>query len=242
LPTNGHRKGDKSPTTNDPDTVLNRGFFKDINDNKKCAMSIILSPETLQQAEQETLVMTRNEKPVIQEAAVLVPIYQGEDSELRIILIRRSKGGLHGGQIAFPGGKREQRDRSLLETALREANEEIGIATESVEILEALPVVHTQTTGFRVSPFLARIIPPPQWCREEREVAEVLEVRVRDLAAPQADVEQFSTSSEPQHISFYQVGQDRVWGLTYRILKPIVPRLLARSPRFILDVRSPKFI
>ncbi len=192
-------------------------------------MSIKLSPEAIQQAEQETLVMTRNEKQVIQEAAVLVPIYQGEDSELRIILIRRSKGGLHGGQIAFPGGKRERRDSTLLDTALREANEEIGIATESVDILKALPVVHTQTTGFRVSPFLARIIPPPHWCREEREVAEVLEVRVLDLAAPQADVEQFPTSSEPSAHIVLPSGQDRVWGLTYRILKPLVPRLLANE-------------
>ncbi|MDM8561271.1 CoA pyrophosphatase [Candidatus Parabeggiatoa sp. HSG14] len=166
------------------------------------------------------------------EAAVLVPVYRGEDNELRMVFIRRSEGGPHGGQIAFPGGKHNQQDRSMLDTALRETREEIGIVTDSIEVLDKLPVVQTLTTGFRITPYLARIIPSKHWCIEEREVVEVLEVLVRDFAMPETHgeaVEQFSNCTTPQHISFYWLGLHRVWGATYRILKPIVPRLLANE-------------
>jgi len=88
----------------------------------------------------------------------------------------------------------------------------------------------TRTTGFRISPFLARIIPPDTWQREEREIAEILEVSLRDLTHPDTHgevVEQFSTWPEPRLTPFYQVGPYRLWGVTYRILKPLLPRLLA---------------
>jgi 8-oxo-dGTP pyrophosphatase MutT (NUDIX family) len=176
----------------------------------------------------------------MQEAAVLVPIYRGRDGELRLVLVRRTDTGIHGGQIAFPGGKRTRGDRTLLETALRETREEIGIPSDAIEILEHLPVMETRTTGFRIYPFLARVVRPLEWCLEEQEVAEVLEVRIRDLACPEAqgeEIRHFSTGSEPQgiesqrseprQVSFYRVGPYKLWGATYRILKPLIPRLIA---------------
>lgn len=118
----------------------------------------------------------------------------------------------------------------MLDTALREAREEIGIAPETVEILEQLPVAKTTTTGFRIFPFLARIVPPATWQPQEREIAEVIEVRVRELTRPEAQgetIEHFSTWPEPRRIPFYRVGPYRLWGVTYRILRPLLPRLLA---------------
>jgi 8-oxo-dGTP pyrophosphatase MutT (NUDIX family) len=170
----------------------------------------------------------------MQVAAVLVPIYFDQHGELRLVLVRRTERGIHGGQIAFPGGKRIPEDGTFLETALREAHEEIGISSDSVEVLEHLPVIETRTTGFRIHPFLARVIPPAKWCLERQEIAEVLEVRVKDLASPQArgdDIGHFSTSPEPQRVPFYRVGPYKLWGATYRILEPLIPRLLAREWR-----------
>ena len=83
--------------------------------------------------------MTEFEKPV-KKAAVLVPIYRRDDGDLQLILIRRSSGGIHGDQLAFPGGKLEPRDRSMRETALRETQEEIGITSDKIQILAALPL------------------------------------------------------------------------------------------------------
>ena len=173
--------------------------------------------------------MTEFEKPV-KKAAVLVPIYRRDDGDLQLILIRRSSGGIHGNQLAFPGGKVEPQDRSMRETALRETQEEIGITSDKIQILAALPLVDTKTTGFRISPFLARIIPPNTWNRQAREVAEIVEVRVGDLARPEAhghEEKHFPTWSAPRQTPVYRVGLYQIWGATYRILQPLIPRLLA---------------
>lgn len=164
------------------------------------------------------------------DAAVLVPIYRDAVGELRLVLVRRSEGGLHGGQLAFPGGKREPGDRSAFDTALREAAEETGLDPRRVEVLAELPVLETRTTNFRIAPFLARVIPPERWRPPPAEVAEVIEVRLADLVRPEAhgeSVERFPTWPGPRTIEFYRVGPHRLWGVSYRILHPLLPRLAA---------------
>ncbi|MCP3956644.1 MAG: CoA pyrophosphatase [bacterium] len=166
----------------------------------------------------------------MRESAVLVPVYRRGDGDLRMIVIRRAAGGLHGGQLAFPGGKRDPEDVSLRATALRETWEEIGLEEGRAEILHDLPVANTLTSNFRISPFLARIEPPGAWRPDEREVAEVLDVGVGTFARPRAhgeEMKDFPTWSQPRLVPFYRVESYRLWGLTYRILRPLVPRLLA---------------
>lgn len=154
--------------------------------------------------------------PALVESAVLVPVYRGTGGEVRLILIRRTHRGPHGGQIAFPGGMREDSDRDLQETALRETAEEIGLDPGNVRILEELPEVVTVTTGFRIRPFLARIEPPQRWRPQEEEVKEILDLAVSDLDGTEV------AASEP----CYPAGAGRIWGATFRILRPLVPRLL----------------
>lgn len=108
-------------------------------------------------------------------SAVLVPLYRDSQNRLRIILIRRSPGGIHGGQLAFPGGKHEPDDSSMLFTALRETHEEIGLAPDHVDILSKLPPVETKTTRFRIFPFLGSII-PTHWATDKHEVSEVIDI------------------------------------------------------------------
>ncbi len=166
----------------------------------------------------------------MQDAAVLVPVYRSGDGELRIVMVLRSAGGVHGGQVAFPGGKRDGCDGSMLETALREAREEVGLTTEMVEVLAHLPAIETRTTGYRVYPFLARITPPVQWQRAEREIADILDVALSELVRPGAHgttSERLSTWQKPAQVSFYRVGPHQLWGLSYRILHPLIPRLIA---------------
>jgi len=168
------------------------------------------------------------------EAAVLVPVFRREDGVLRIVLVLRSEHGVHGGQLGFPGGKREPTDHSLLDTAIREAAEEIAISRDRVEILQALPMVETLTTGYVISPFLARINPPRAWLNLSEEIAEVIEVSVQDLCRPEAHVEDmvdFPTWQGPRPIPFLKVAPHRVWGATYRILHPLLPRLAANEFR-----------
>src|SRR5512132_565962 len=166
---------------------------------------------------------------MVREAAVLVPVYRRPDGELMVVLVRRAQGGVHGGQLALPGGQRDPSDADLAATALREANEEIGLAADQLELLAALPVVETRTTGFRIAPFLARLTGPAPWRPQEREIAEVVEVPVADLARPGVRAEEvraFPTWPAPRRIQLWRVGGHEVWGVTYRILEPLVPRLL----------------
>jgi 8-oxo-dGTP pyrophosphatase MutT (NUDIX family) len=169
--------------------------------------------------------------PGTKDAAVLVPLYLDSGALHAVFTKRRDDLKRHAGEISFPGGRQDFPDEDLRTTALREAEEEIGLAGDRVELLTALPVVETQTTGFRIAPFLARLpTPPPSWRPQEREVAEVVELRVADLARPEVgaeEVREFPTWPAPRRIRLWRVGRYEVWGVTYRILEPLVPRLLA---------------
>jgi 8-oxo-dGTP pyrophosphatase MutT (NUDIX family) len=165
------------------------------------------------------------------DAAVLAPVYRDPQDRLRLVFIRRSPFGRHGGQIAFPGGRREPEDADLLSTALRESEEEIGLDPRSVEVLATLPIIETVGTGFRVAPFLGRLNgPPPTWRRQETEIDEILEIPIEDLMHPDAHaVEHWQLAGwpAPREIPFYRLGPYKLWGATYKIVEPLLARLIA---------------
>lgn len=166
----------------------------------------------------------------LRESAVLVPIFRDAVGEATLVLVRRTNYGVHGGQLAFPGGKREPADASLLATALRETEEEIGLPAAAIEVLAELPPVHTRSNGFQIAPFLARISPPPTWRFDPIELAEVLQVPVRHLADPTTagqELWQLPGWPAPELIDFWRVGPHHLWGATYRIVHALLPRLLA---------------
>jgi len=161
------------------------------------------------------------------EAAVLVPLFRRHEGDLRLILVRRAAHGRHGGQLAFPGGKRDPADASLVATVLRETREEIGLDSDAIEILEHLPAVDTTSSGFRIWPYLGRVRPPPRWRWQISEIDEVIEVSVSSLvAAEEVGPDSSPWSQEMREGPGYVVGPDRLWGVSYRILQPLLPRLL----------------
>lgn len=169
---------------------------------------------------------------LMKNAAVIVPVYREDNNELKIVLIRRSNHGVHSGQLAFPGGKYESSDASFMHTALRETEEEIGLPKDNITVLDELPVIETMATGFRIYPFLAKISPCRSWTIQESEVAEVLEVNVSDLVKPEYHAEElmeFDNWPYPQRIPYFKVGPHKLWGASYRILHPILPRLLSNE-------------
>jgi 8-oxo-dGTP pyrophosphatase MutT (NUDIX family) len=173
--------------------------------------------------------MADNQAPRV-DSAVLIPVYRDASGALRLVLIRRGAGGSHGGQLAFPGGKKEPGDPTMRETALREAQEEIGLAPADVKIVAELPRMDTRTTGFRIYPFLGRIEQPGEWQRNEREVAEIFEVPLATLARPEAqgeEVRQFTGWKQAEATPFLRIDQGQIWGATYRILRDLIPRLVA---------------
>jgi 8-oxo-dGTP pyrophosphatase MutT (NUDIX family) len=165
------------------------------------------------------------------EAAVLVPLHLDAAGERRIVLIERTRHGVHGGQVALPGGRREPGDTTLRETAVRETVEELGLPPSTVvPLLDLAPVV-TRSTGFVVTPVVGRLLAvPPVWRPQEREVAAVLDVPVAALLDPAAAGEE-SVDLGVVHgratVPVLRIGERVIWGLTLRILLPLLPRIAA---------------
>ena len=163
-------------------------------------------------------------------AAVLVPVFRDDEGSARVVLIRRVERGLHGGQIGFPGGRIETGDTSHVAAALREAQEEIGLAPERVEVLASLRTVVTRSTGFEIRPFLGRIRPPASWRLQASEVSEVLTPSVARLAEPRRlTTMRVTPPTLPvvRRVPCLRLDDDTVvWGATYRILRPLLLPLL----------------
>jgi 8-oxo-dGTP pyrophosphatase MutT (NUDIX family) len=163
-------------------------------------------------------------------AAVLVPVYRDDDGRLRLVLIVRTDRGLHGGQLALPGGKVDADDETLMATALREAEEEIGLAPSEVQVLAELDSVRSGPTDYEVHPFLARIPAGAQWRLNPDEVTEVLTPAVDEMWDPEIRRELLFTSTrwpEGLLVDGIPIGDRVLWGMTLRLLDDVVPRLLA---------------
>lgn len=181
-------------------------------------------------AEARAAAGTNESGAVVRRAAVLVPVSRDASGDVRVVLIHRAPGGLHGDQLAFPGGGFEPHDPSLFGTALRESQEEIGLDPATVELLEELPILTTRATGFSIAPFLGRIVRPEHWVPHLREIADVIEPSVDELADPAARDEMtlpYGPGGQPRQFPFIHVRGHRLWGASLRILEPVLPRLIA---------------
>jgi 8-oxo-dGTP pyrophosphatase MutT (NUDIX family) len=157
-------------------------------------------------------------------------VYRDEDGRLRLVLIVRTDRGLHGGQLALPGGKVDADDETLMATALREAEEEIGLDPSKVQVLAELDSVRSGPTDYEVHPFLARVPPDARWRMNPDEVAEVLTPAVEELWNPEIRRELLFTSArwpEGLLVDGIPIGDHVLWGMTLRLLDDVVPRLLA---------------
>src|SRR5947208_5625433 len=117
------------------------------------------------------------------DAAVLVPLYVQDGTMHAVFTKRREDLRRHAGEISFPGGRYDEGESDLVATALREAEEEIGLPPDAVEILGALQPTPTIATGYAVYPFVGMIESGRTWTLSAQEVAEVIEFSLRDLLA-----------------------------------------------------------
>ena len=151
-------------------------------------------------------------------AAVLVPIVD-HPSGLTVIFTRRTAHlKAHSGQVSFPGGRAEPEDPTPEFTALREAQEEIGLAVERVEVLARLPDYHTRT-GFRVTPVVGLVIAPVELVPDPREVEEVFEVPLAFLLDP-ANHRRETRELQGRTVGYYvmRYGTHTIWGATAGML------------------------
>jgi 8-oxo-dGTP pyrophosphatase MutT (NUDIX family) len=159
-------------------------------------------------------------------AAVLVPLFLAGATEEPHIVLTRRRADLkrHAGEISFPGGRRDPEDADLAETALREAEEEIGLPRAEVRLLGELPPTSTFATNYVIHPFVGLIPEGLAWRLSPREVDAVLELGLRELRAGRTRI-----TMERRGISFetdaFVLDGHVIWGATARILEDLLEQL-----------------
>ena len=165
--------------------------------------------------------------PSARNASVLIGLFD-ENNETYISFIRRASTlRAHRGEIAFPGGAADDSDVSPIVTALREAQEEIGIAPSRVEVLGIMPPVFTVVSNFLITPVVAYLPEGPGTLQlQVSEVAEIIFLPLQGLADPSIyHTEQWVRDDVPHTVYFFDYGSYRIWGATGRMLSMLLELL-----------------
>lgn len=162
---------------------------------------------------------------VLRPAAVLIPITLTSGRAEVLLTMRSSQLRHHPGQIAFPGGKQDTGDATLVDAALRESAEEIGLPHGIADILGELPP-HETVTGFKVTPFVGWITADFDTIAEAGEVSEVFRVPLDHLADPaNYRIESRIWQGRRRHFFVVPFGPYYIWGATARMLRSLADRM-----------------
>jgi len=158
------------------------------------------------------------------QAAVLVPLHEQGGELVAVFTQRPDDLPRHGGQISFPGGRVEEADADLIATALREADEEIGLAATAVTVLGALRPIHVPRSDFAVYPVVGAIVRPERWRPAAGEVDAILELSLSALAANRGSA--LISRPEGRHETpTFTIGERVIWGATGFILVDLLTRM-----------------
>jgi 8-oxo-dGTP pyrophosphatase MutT (NUDIX family) len=160
-------------------------------------------------------------------AAVLVPIV--DRGQPHIVFAKRTdRVGHHGGQVSFPGGIVDPGDRTSLDAALRECEEEIGLPRAAVEPLGVLDDTETFATQFVITPWVGRVREPVAWKPDGEEIEKVIEVPFATLVRADAfRVEIWEREGVRRPVYFLEYEGETIWGATARILRHYLALLTA---------------
>jgi 8-oxo-dGTP pyrophosphatase MutT (NUDIX family) len=168
-------------------------------------------------------------------ASVLALFYPKND-EWHLVFIERAAshpGDRHAGQISFPGGKKEPQDQVLSDTALREAEEEIGVRASDIQLLGGLTDLYIPVSNFQVHPFVGWLDYTPEFSPQESEVAAVIEVPLHEFLTPeiiQSRHLQISPNLRLRNVPFFNVHGKTLWGATAMMMSELLHVL--EAPQF----------
>ena len=158
-------------------------------------------------------------------SAVLILLFH-ENNRLKVVFIRRSNYvGIHAGQIAFPGGRFEEKDNTLENTALREIEEEIGIKPDKIEIIGRLTDIYVPPSNFMISVFVGYLAEKPIFKPDDREVAEIIEVDMDEFFASDVIQEkEFVVQSNNYSVKarYYKVKNADIWGASAMVMTELL--------------------
>ncbi|WP_028240485.1 CoA pyrophosphatase [Stutzerimonas azotifigens] len=179
------------------------------------------------------------------EAAVLMPITRSDAPEL-VLTLRASGLSTHGGEVAFPGGRRDPEDADLVQTALREAEEEVGLAPGLVEIVGPLSSLVSRY-GIHVTPYVGFVPDYFEYRPNDAEIASVFSVPLEFFRQdPREVTHRIDYVGQSWYVPAYQYGDYRIWGLTATMIVELVNVIydagidLRRAPPSFIDLSSSK--
>ena len=154
---------------------------------------------------------------------VLILLYPVDDQPYLPLILRPTYDGVHSGQVGFPGGGQESDDPDIVATALREAQEEIGIALEPITVLGQLSPLYVFASNYLVQPTVAWMAQPPHFQIDTREVAELLEMPLAALLDP-ANVqrEDWELRGRTVDVPFFRIQDQTIWGATAMMLSELL--------------------
>ncbi len=159
----------------------------------------------------------------VAEAAVLLLLYPGHDDQAHIVFIERvtHQKDRHSGQIAFPGGRKDDRDHNLVECALREAKEEISVDPQSIHVIGTLTDLYIPVSNFKVTPVVGITEIQPEFEPQPSEVAVIYQEPISTFW--KADIRQeidlkLSRGILLKNVPYFNVQQRIVWGATAMIM------------------------
>ncbi|MBM4410604.1 MAG: CoA pyrophosphatase [Chloroflexi bacterium] len=163
------------------------------------------------------------------DAAVMLLLHVVDDVEHVLLQVRTATVEHHRGEISFPGGRRDRVDATLLDTALRETREEIGVPPEAVEVFGALDDTDTRASNYRVRPYVGAVTPGfDAFLHAEREVSALLHVPLPHLLDPVNHVWKAVDQDGAMVASpAYQFGEHVIWGATARVLSQFLGLIAA---------------
>ena len=157
------------------------------------------------------------------EAAILILLYRVNGSLCTVLMQRHDYKGVHGGQISFPGGKKEFSDENLLRTAIREATEETGIDPEKIKIINTLTPLYIPVSKTIVTPVLAWTNEKPVFVHKADEVVFLFDVEIKKLMEPgTVKIKPFKIRGEKIEIKYYDYEAKVIWGATAMILHELL--------------------
>lgn len=184
-----------------------------------------LPGETAHQIMQNSSKTRLNFKPNEQtrRSAVLILFYPFENEIYLPLILRPSYDGVHSAQIAFPGGRYEPTDENLIQTALREAKEEIGIEINDVKILGTLTELFIGPSNFKVLPVIGYLSHKPDFKADKREVEKILETKWSDISNPNIiGSSEMLIRGEQVIVPHYGIHNHKIWGATAKMISELL--------------------